>query len=133
MNASDLTATNARRHMKFLRRCGDMSNDPMYRSRHYSAEEFLRALQAENERLKNTPRCEHCGSDRIVTSSPGCAQCGAPSCCQTCCEITTLQAENERLREEVKRLIAFIHDEDTEAVAIERERDVLKEHFDGKV
>jgi hypothetical protein len=35
-------------------------------------------------------RCEHCGSDRLVDN---CSRCGAPQCCDVCCQITALKAQ----------------------------------------
>jgi hypothetical protein len=37
------------------------------------------------------PRCEHCGSDQMRLK--GCMRCGAPQCCNVCCQITTLEAQ----------------------------------------
>ncbi len=35
-------------------------------------------------------RCETCGSNLIHLR--GCTRCGAPQCCDMCCQVTTLQA-----------------------------------------
>jgi hypothetical protein len=42
------------------------------------------------EGIRDTPRCEHCGSDRLVDK---CGRCGAPQCCDVCCQISTLQLQ----------------------------------------
>jgi hypothetical protein len=46
------------------------------------------------------PRCEHCGSTRINLS--GCVRCGAPQCCDQCCQITSLELERDRFQKELE-------------------------------
>jgi hypothetical protein len=56
----------------------------------------LTALKAQlAERDKK--RCEHCGSDHLVDK---CGRCGAPQCCDVCCQITSLRDEIKRLRKD---------------------------------
>ena len=43
-------------------------------------------------------RCDHCGANII----DNCPRCGAPQCCPQCCRIAALEAENERLRDDIK-------------------------------
>lgn len=52
--------------------------------------------------LKET--CEHCGSNRIYHGPPDCPMCGAPNCCQTCCKIDSLLAENAKKDERIREL-----------------------------
>lgn len=54
--------------------------------------------------LKET--CEHCGSNRIYHGPPDCPTCGAPNCCQTCCKIDSLLAENAKKDERIRELEA---------------------------
>lgn len=55
------------------------------------------ALRAERDGLveriakDERSRCEHCGSDRIYSGPPECSGCGAPICCQACCELQTAE------------------------------------------
>lgn len=50
---------------------------------------------------KRSDRCEHCGSI-VISYRSGCPGCGAPQCCQRCCD----KAEIERLNENIKTLLA---------------------------
>lgn len=62
-------------------------------------------ILAEVERLKkevNKPRCEFCGSHQIIPD--GCARCGAPQCCDMCCQITTLEYQLTAARQEIEAL-----------------------------
>lgn len=65
----------------------------------------LSAAQAEVKRLKGSI-CEHCGSNHIRLN--GCPRCGAPQCCDNCCQITTLEQKltttHNALREDRKLL-----------------------------
>lgn len=56
-------------------------------------------------------RCEHCGSDRIYHGPPDCPTCGAPNCCQTCCQITTLEQERDQLQEQLEKAESKADDE----------------------
>lgn len=62
----------------------------------------LSALEQELEKLKKVKRCEHCGSDKIYNGPPDCPTCGAPNCCQTCCQLTTTENERDQLRAELE-------------------------------
>lgn len=53
----------------------------------------------EIRRLKSE-RCDHCGSDHIYSGPPDCPRCGAPNCCQVCCQMQCLEDEVQRLRDE---------------------------------
>jgi len=58
--------------------------------------------KAEAELAK--PRCEHCGSTRILSVRCGCPDCGAPVCCQTCCHVNTVEMQRDAALASVKRL-----------------------------
>jgi hypothetical protein len=73
-----------------------------------TAQQSLESKDAELKVLRKAG-CEHCGSTRIVKD--GCIYCGAPQCCQTCCEVSRLdfraqkaEYELKAAREEIERL-----------------------------
>ena len=57
------------------------------------AAQRIEELEAEVRKL----RCEHCGSH--LMRYDGCSRCGAPICCEMCCQVATFEAEVKRLRE----------------------------------
>lgn len=82
----------------------------------------LLAAEAELTKLRKIERCEHCGSDRIYHGPPDCPDCGAPNCCQICCQLTTseneryrLGVENAELKLEVGRCVERIRQEEARA------------------
>ena len=74
----------------------EASNDAW---RLYESEARAAIAAYRDAEAKQSDRCEHCGS--IVTNyRNGCPGCGAPQCCQRCCdkaEIERLTAENDKL------------------------------------
>jgi len=78
------------------------------RDRVTEAEMLNYEIKIENNNLKfglnqerGKPRCEHCGSDHMILM--GCPRCGAPQCCDQCCQITTLTDRVERLQSDLTR------------------------------
>lgn len=61
--------------------------------------------QNPEKRSVDMPRCENCGSDKMVLFAPGCFRCGSPNCCQQCCQITTLTQKLELAEKEVEALM----------------------------
>ena len=47
-------------------------------------------------------RCPECGSNRILAGI--CPTCGEKDCCQTCCKISQLEIERDRLAMELKEI-----------------------------
>ena len=43
---------------------------------------------------QDVPTCEHCGS--IKMNLHGCDRCGAPQCCDQCCQIASAELETKR-------------------------------------
>lgn len=55
----------------------------------------LAQVTKERDELKAVPRCDNCGSHKMIVSPPGCPMCGAPQCCTVCCELSRTQAERD--------------------------------------
>ena len=87
-------------------------------------------------------RCDHCGCDRIYSGPPDCPRCGAPNCCEVCCNEQT-QADRiaeleERLRVEqsCNRCKQYHGKDPCEDVAelqatIEQTRELVDLYFEG--
>lgn len=89
---------------------------------------------AEKLAMHQRDACYICGSKRILSRASGCGQCGAPVCCQTCCEATTLESKLDSLKKSKDAVVQTwmnLHDEAVErAEQAEQERDALKAKAD---
>ena len=59
---------------------------------------------AELEANQAGERCDHCGCDRIYSGPPDCPRCGAPNCCEICCNEQTQADRIAELEAEKKSL-----------------------------
>lgn len=66
-------------------------------------------LQSLREQIAKTEmnHCEHCGSYRIIND--GCPRCGAPVCCQTCCQNDIIDDLLKTVRFKTKRGDFLVH------------------------
>lgn len=70
------------------------------------AEDQLDVVERENDRLlaERHNACEECGSTRHRSGPPDCPRCGAPQCCEMCCNVDYFASMTEHYRKKIVTL-----------------------------